>query len=435
MQLAHATLSGDSATQHGYVEFPRHYEGSLTAQLSDGPKFSEKLKHPGDGIRHKIYNVVTDVRYRMSDQERADLTPDVPLLLSAGVLPDATLSRPDLYELADCEIIETRWFNVNNEVVTSADEPGLYVAETTIRSKNTFTIHHYQGSYLPTDRDLQRLAAAHGLDTLEASREFLNDLLSTQDDAPAMIARLAFNHPYAAEELSKHLLHLRKLNGGTHDYLYNSQYPEGYDADSDKKWPAIIFLHGGGSNMAVQGVENSREEILKKREGIDLIGWLQENPQPYVVHQLSATGPWKPVWVKETIEQILAKDNIDPDRVILMGFSMGGMGTWNTISEYADMFAAAVPLAPRSGRPDQMHRLGKLPVWIFNGDIDWTTTIEDALKGEAALKAAGGDVRLTTLPFAGHGQTMHGAWNTPNCGPGWQTNDAAIESNCLHLCQ
>ena len=47
------------------------------------------------------------------------------------------------------------------------------------------------------------------------------------------------------------------------------------------------------------------------------------------------------VW--EAIEQVKSEYKIDPRRIVLMGFSMGGAGAWHLGAHYADQFAAVSP--------------------------------------------------------------------------------------------
>ena len=72
---------------------------------------------------------------------------------------------------------------------------------------------------------------------------------------------------------------------------------------------------------------------------------------------------------------------IDPDRVVLIGYSMGGFGTWNIGLRYHELFAGAAPMAGGISRQEYMlgydarsrHLLGnarQLPLWILHGDQD-----------------------------------------------------------------
>jgi predicted peptidase len=69
--------------------------------------------------------------------------------------------------------------------------------------------------------------------------------------------------------------------------------------------------------------------------------------------------------------------NIDPKRIYLTGHSMGGAGTLFLASKYADLWAAAAPVAPAAfmmepTRADYLKPMQKtnLPLLIVQGDAD-----------------------------------------------------------------
>jgi predicted peptidase len=47
-------------------------------------------------------------------------------------------------------------------------------------------------------------------------------------------------------------------------------------------------------------------------------------------------------------------------------------------------------------------KIGKTPVWIFHGDADQSVPVEGSRKMNAALKAAGDNVRYTEYPGVDH---------------------------------
>jgi predicted peptidase len=55
---------------------------------------------------------------------------------------------------------------------------------------------------------------------------------------------------------------------------------------------------------------------------------------------------------------VLKEYTIGPNRIYLMGHSMGGFATWWLGQQYADTWAA---IAPMSGVPDPRHSFGPHP--------------------------------------------------------------------------
>ncbi|MCS7045067.1 MAG: alpha/beta hydrolase-fold protein [Gemmataceae bacterium] len=63
--------------------------------------------------------------------------------------------------------------------------------------------------------------------------------------------------------------------------------------------------------------------------------------------------------------------NIDPQRLYLMGHSMGGGGTWHFAIKYPDLWAAIAPIAPASVRPaTDVAKIKHIPVLLIQGDQD-----------------------------------------------------------------
>jgi predicted peptidase len=96
--------------------------------------------------------------------------------------------------------------------------------------------------------------------------------------------------------------------------------------------------------------------------------------------------------------------NIDPARLYLTGFSLGGMGTWNYIRSYPRKFAAAAPLSGYSHGPQnvsQAEEIKHIPIWIFNGDGDKGVG-GSRLSFEMLKKAKARDVRYHEYKNQGH---------------------------------
>jgi predicted peptidase len=131
------------------------------------------------------------------------------------------------------------------------------------------------------------------------------------------------------------------------------------------------------------------------------------------------------------LDQTLAEFRTDPDRVYLTGLSIGGNGTWYVAYHHPDRFAAIAPICgfvtpvPRrpyyrfavptdSGDPYQAlaRGLGKMPTWIFHGEIDGTIPVDQSRQAAEAIRQAGGDVRYTE--FLG---MDHNVWDAVYASP------------------
>ena len=86
----------------------------------------------------------------------------------------------------------------------------------------------------------------------------------------------------------------------------------------------------------------------------------------------------------------------------MMGYSMGGKGTWVWINESADRFAAAAPGGAGGSDIDDVKKLAKLPIWAMAGgdDGDRTTGVKKMVE---RLRAAGNvNVKHTEFEGADH---------------------------------
>lgn len=181
-------------------------------------------------------------------------------------------------------------------------------------------------------------------------------------------------------------------------YRYTITLPEGYAADASKQWPLVLFLHGAGER-------GDNLELLKKHGPPKLVAAGKKFEAVVVAPQVPAGERWNPHGVKALVDHLRAQYRLDAKRLYLTGISMGGFGTFDTITEYPDLFAAAIPICGGAGinvvKWDA--RFAKLPIWIFHGAKD--TTVPPAFSEMAynRLKATKGHrTKYTVYPEAKH---------------------------------
>jgi predicted peptidase len=171
--------------------------------------------------------------------------------------------------------------------------------------------------------------------------------------------------------------------------------PKDYGKDPAKKWPVIMFLHGSGES----GTDLNRV----KAHGPPKVVESGKRDLPFVIvsPQCPADRWWKPDEVIALLDDILEKYKTDADRVYLTGLSMGGFGTWRTAIDYPDRFAAIAPLCG-GGNPYEVRRIKDVPTWAFHGVKDPAVPVAASEQMVGVLQQAGGDVKLTRYPEAGH---------------------------------
>lgn len=172
--------------------------------------------------------------------------------------------------------------------------------------------------------------------------------------------------------------------------------PEDYaSADqSNRMFPLVLYLHGSGDRG--KGLSKVRERGLPKHL------WMGgQYPTVVAAPQCRDGQIWCPGELIVVLDQLSERHQVDPSRVTVVGESMGGYGAWALAAYAPDRLAAAVPICG-GGDVATAHRLVGLPVWAFHGDSDSVVPIEESEEMVSAVRAHGGDARLTMLQGSGH---------------------------------
>ena len=118
----------------------------------------------------------------------------------------------------------------------------------------------------------------------------------------------------------------------------------------------------------------------------------------------------------QIVDDVLNENrSADPDRVYLIGFSMGGQGAWHLAAKSPGWFAAVVPISG-GGDPSTAASLVDLPIWAVHGSNDEVVPIDSTRRMITAIQTAGGNPRF--LELAGRG---HAAWK-----PAFQDSDLLL---------
>ncbi|HEY4759341.1 MAG TPA: prolyl oligopeptidase family serine peptidase [Thermoguttaceae bacterium] len=138
--------------------------------------------------------------------------------------------------------------------------------------------------------------------------------------------------------------------------------------------------------------------------------------------------------VLKCIEMAKQKFNVDDNRVYLMGFSMGGFGTWNVATRHPELFAAIAPvyggddyrvfLSPeniekmsawerflneKSVSTAQIESLLNMPILVSHGDQDQAVNVNLSRYLVRLLQRWNYDVRYIEVPGKGHSEL--GLWD------------------------
>jgi predicted esterase len=167
-------------------------------------------------------------------------------------------------------------------------------------------------------------------------------------------------------------------------------------------FPLIMMLHGYGERTPQTvfkvGLPDAIKRLVdnKKTKGrFDFVAFVPMDPQ----------GTWETGTDTErdimaTLDYVVQRHHIDPNRIYLTGLSAGGSGVWRYAEAHPDRWAALAP-ACSFNDPD-IDKVRHIPAWIFHGANDMQAPVERDRALVEKLKKAGADVRYTEFPDKFH---------------------------------
>ena len=184
---------------------------------------------------------------------------------------------------------------------------------------------------------------------------------------------------------------------------YNLATP--MDFDPTRKYPLIIYLHGAGGrghDLELPRYPYMMEEYIHKN-----------NIPAMVAGPLCEFDNWFMCYTEliEFVRFAATMDNVDPDRVYLMGSSMGGYATWAMLMCTPELFAAAVPICG-GGMAWNAYRMKDIPIWAFHGDMDGAIDYTESTRMVNRINDCEGNARVTVYPGVGHDSWV-GAYTDP----------------------
>lgn len=205
--------------------------------------------------------------------------------------------------------------------------------------------------------------------------------------------------PWGTPDLAPHANRQRPdsyvtRSGVAHHFLVH--IPQQADAEPDRIWPTIIFLHG--SDESGYRIDDVRRAGLPKR--------LESDPEfPFIVAspQIPPWRRWTATEVAGLVELLGEKYPIDPDRIYLTGLSRGAIGVWNAAAKYPYLFAAAAPVAGGGENVTDVCAMKDLPIWAFHGEDDRNIPAATTTRMIDRIETCGGTrANVTIYPGAKH---------------------------------
>lgn len=188
----------------------------------------------------------------------------------------------------------------------------------------------------------------------------------------------------------------------------------------DGRYGVLIALHGLGGNskqLLPFAARVAPKGTIVVAPGAMRLTKEQENEDTFGLGLTSRLQHWWSVkphsFPFKALEYLKQHYRIDTDRVCVLGYSMGGYGTWNVGLRYPDRFAAIVPLAGGISRLENfsqrdpksrqlLNNAVMVPSFFVHGSRDRTVPPRFSKTIHEDLEKLGAEHRYTEVPGRGH---------------------------------
>lgn len=173
---------------------------------------------------------------------------------------------------------------------------------------------------------------------------------------------------------------------------YGLTLPAGYNASRPR--PLVLALHPGGGGTPYYGDGFMRSIFFPGLREL----------APIVIAPDAPGGTWTDARAEQAVMALMAEVTnefaVDRRRVLVVGFSLGGRGTWYLSARHPDRFTAAIVMAGRSDDP--LADLGKIPTYVIHSRDDEVVPFAQAEDRVRALERMGRPIRFDPLAGIGH---------------------------------
>ena len=233
--------------------------------------------------------------------------------------------------------------------------------------------------------------------------------------AAAIAIAGALAMPSPGPQIQRHVLSLDDGSG----LRYAIAIPDDYDGS--EAVPLVLALHFGWgealpSNYGAVFMQVLIEPAFRELGAIIVA---PNCPARNWVDPRSETA------VMTLMDHVRAEYRVDPDRIVVTGFSLGGFGTWYFASRHSEIFSAAVPMAsvpviaaepwPAPATPERYAGQGSvewpagmvsLPMYVLHSRDDNLIPIGPVEAAAAELLALGAEIEFTAIDAGiGHHET------------------------------
>ncbi|MBC7904927.1 MAG: fibronectin type III domain-containing protein [Gemmatimonadaceae bacterium] len=191
-------------------------------------------------------------------------------------------------------------------------------------------------------------------------------------------------------------------------YYYNGmafrlRFPNNYNPANASKYPVLVFFHGGGE---IGPVTDNEDHIYwgaqKFEQRINQGEW-----NGFLLFPQETAVGWDDGYfsrINSVLDTLSKYNNLDLDRVISMGLSMGGNGSIFYAQAHPKRVASVISTSPAfvGGYGSQSGDFVHVPLWVGNGGNDTRPTPGEVTSFVNQFRNAGGNLRQEYFPTLDH---------------------------------
>jgi predicted peptidase len=160
---------------------------------------------------------------------------------------------------------------------------------------------------------------------------------------------------------------------GDGDYYLLEPWNYGKQYNSEREYPLVVFLHGSGgagniSYLNYIGYDNPDDA------SVDSTAYMFQQNHPCFSLVPQTTSSWNNNDLIDLVEKIKSDYRIENSRIYLIGYSMGGSGSYSFINAYYDynkqLFAGLIRLAGQSQTEVRNAIAENTNIWLHIGLSD-----------------------------------------------------------------
>jgi predicted peptidase len=207
-----------------------------------------------------------------------------------------------------------------------------------------------------------------------------------------------------------------QIDNANHTLPYRLHLPKNFNPSN--QYPLLLVLHGAtelGNNNTSQldwvgnhlwGEESVQDTFpcfvaIPQCPSSVSYGWAGQD-WTQVMHTQLAQPTWAMQSAIDMVDSLCKEFPINKSRLYVTGVSMGGFGTWESITRWPEKFAAAIPVAG-GGDTTKVSRILNLPIHCLHGGSDGLVPTANTRNMYAAITHAGGALcKYTEIAGGGH---------------------------------